>query len=62
MKDTSDLRVQFNLSLARVYKPASQQRGVTECHKSIKDNCDDRQSLRVFISALCDKSLLVGKP
>jgi hypothetical protein len=50
------------LALARVYKPASQKKGVDQCHKMIEESSDDRQLLRVFMGALTDKTLLTGQP
>ena len=61
-KTVNEVRVEFNLALARVYKPASQKKGVDQCHEMISANREDRQALRVFMGALTDKSLLQGNP
>jgi len=60
--EINKIRVDFNLALARVYKPASQKKGVDQCNKMIEESSDDRQVLRVFMGALTDKTLLAGKP
>jgi hypothetical protein len=61
-KQLQDLRVNFNLSIARIFKPASQDKGVTECINAFKVNSDDIRYLKVFIKALTDKSILTGNP
>jgi hypothetical protein len=33
-------------------------KGVTECHRLIAENCTDRQSVRVFIGSLTDKTTI----
>ena len=59
-KQLQDLRVSFNLSIARIFKPASQDKGLSECINAFKINNDDIRCLKVFIKALTDKSILTG--
>ena len=56
----SDLRVKFNLALARVYQHAAHENGVGDCHRLMEEYCDRRENLRIFMSLLTDKTLVVG--
>lgn len=54
----NEVRIAFNLNLARIYQPAAQQKGFQECHNLIKEHADDEQMVRVVIGALTDKSFV----
>ena len=58
----ADKRVQFNLSLAKLYKVESLNVGVKECTEIIQNAKGDRQQLRLLLHALVDKSLIPAKP
>ena len=56
----SDLRLAFNQNLARVYNNATQDKGISECHKIMKENSEDRGVVRLVIGALTDKQVIKG--
>jgi hypothetical protein len=35
-------------------------KGVTECHRLMTENSDDRQYVRIFIGSLTDKSIMAN--
>lgn len=47
--------------MAKVYQAATHMKGVSECHRLMTENCDDRQFVRIFIGSLTDKSIVVTK-
>ena len=56
----NDVRVLFNLQLARVYQPATHMKAVIDCRKIMETYVGNRQFVRVAISVLTDKSLIVS--
>jgi hypothetical protein len=56
----SDLRLRFNHALARVYGDGARESGVEECRRLMSEHSDSREHLRIFISLLIDKTLVVG--
>lgn len=50
----------FNENLAKVYQAATHMKGVTECHRLMTENSDDRQYVRIFIGSLTDKSIMAN--
>ena len=54
------LRVDFNLSLARVYQKAAYESGVNECHTLMRENDEGKEQAKIFLSILTDKNVVVG--
>lgn len=58
ISDLNQARVDFNLALARIYKPESQEKGVIQCQEMLEQGGENSKLFRIFMGALLDKSLL----
>lgn len=59
----NDMRIAFNLNLARLYNSATQQKGMIECKKLMAEYSSEgqvRQMVRIVLGALTDKSLVTS--
>ena len=56
----NDVRIEFNLKLARVYQAATHERAVNDCRALMEQYAENKQFLRIAISVLTDKSLVIG--
>ena len=59
LKGIEEVRIEFNANLAKLYKPATQQKGLTACHSLIAEHKNEPKMVRVAIGALTDKTNLV---
>ena len=59
-QSVTEIRNDFLSFLAKVYNKDTRREGVQGCHKLIQANNDNLEALKIFLTALCDRSTMAA--